>query len=54
MTLREFIQCLEDLVSDDAAGDSIEVVATNPETGETYTPVISVGPDRDGVRRLFV
>lgn len=54
MSLQQFIDLLQDLASDEAVGDQIEVVATDETTGETYTPVISVGPDKDGVRRLFV
>lgn len=54
MTLREFIETLEDLASDETVGDQIEVVAHDDETGEPYTPVIAVGPDKDGVRRLSV
>lgn len=54
MTLREFIDSLEDLASDIPEGDQIEVVAIDHESREPYTPVISVGVDRDGVRRLSV
>jgi hypothetical protein len=52
MTLKEFIEELTDIASE--VGEEVEVVATNNESGETYTPVISVGTDRDGVRRLRV
>lgn len=54
MTLREFIECLEDIVADEPQGDQIEVVATDAESGETYTPVISLGTDPDGIRRVRV
>lgn len=51
MTLRDLLLILEELISDGSASDQIEVVATAAD-GETYTPVISIGTDRDGVRRL--
>jgi hypothetical protein len=54
MTLREFIECLEFMVRDEPHGDQIEVVATDADTGEIYTPVISLGTDHDGVRRVHV
>lgn len=54
MTLREFIDELLDMAADETIGETIEVVATDEESGETYTPVISIGPDKDGVRRLRV
>lgn len=54
MTLREFIECLEDFVSDIPEGDQIEVAALDSETDEPYTPVIGVGQCSDGVRRLTV
>jgi hypothetical protein len=54
MTLREYIDSLEELISDDGVSPDIEVVAIPPNLGESYTPVISVGYDKDGVRRLFV
>lgn len=52
MTLKEYIEVLTDLAEEEF--DTLEVVATDPDSGETYTPVISVGPDKDGVRRMFV
>jgi len=52
MTLKELIELLTDIMSE--VGEDIEVVATDHETEEPYTPVISYGPDKDGVRRLRV
>lgn len=54
MTLREFIECLQDLIAEEEVGEQIEVVAVDHASGESYTPVISVGRDKDGERRLFV
>jgi hypothetical protein len=51
MTLRELIEELQAIEREEGPG--IEVVATSAETGETFTPVIAVGPD-DGVRRVFI
>ena len=52
MTLRDFIELLTDLAENEAGWD-IEVVA-HADDNEPYTPVVSIGTDRDGVRRLAV
>ena len=49
MTLRDLIDELEYLTLTE--GELIEVVAT-ADDNEPYTPVISVGKDKDGVRRV--
>jgi len=51
MTLKEFIEVITDLASDQL---DVEVVCTDRETGESYTPAVGIGPDKDGIRRLFL
>lgn len=51
MTLKEFIDVLHDLAGDEP---DVEVVCTDHETNESYTPAVGIGPDKDGVRRLFL
>jgi hypothetical protein len=51
MSLRELIAELQDLSATE--GDQIEVVSI-AEDGEMFTPVICVGPSRDGVRRVSI
>lgn len=50
MTIKDLIELLTEIQSEEG---NIEVVAT-AETGETYTPAIGWGPDKDGVRRVFL
>ncbi len=52
MTIKALIEELTEIAGEE--GDELEVVATDHESGETYTPVISIGPDKDGVRRMRV
>lgn len=54
MTVREFIEGLLDIVADGPHGDQTEIVATDSESGEIYTPVIAAGPDKDGVWRVHI
>ncbi len=50
MTLKQFIDELTEIMHEESEG--LEVVATDQESRETYTPIISVSVDNDGVRRL--
>lgn len=52
MTIKELIEELTEMMGEE--GEALEVVAIDQETGETYTPVIAIGPDKDGVRRMRV
>lgn len=52
MTIKNLIEMLTEIMSEE--GPDMEVVATEPVTGEQYTPVLSWGPSKDGVRRLSV
>lgn len=54
MTLKEYIEALQELSTDETCGEQIEVVAWDDKFGESYSPVTSVRSDKDGVRRLFV
>jgi len=51
VTLQEFIDELVEIAKEE--GRNIEVVA-HGEDGEPYTPVIGVGRDKDGIRRVSV
>jgi hypothetical protein len=53
MTLQQFIETLIDMVKDEPQGVQIEVVA-HTDDGEAYTPVIGLGPEKDGIRRISV
>lgn len=52
MSLKELVEELQELMADE--GPDLEVISVDPETGEQFTPIISVMTYKDGVRRMRI